>query len=71
MKNLNDEFRKQAELKLIKSFVEAFDGDSKSILEKIQKLYFFDKKTLSYKRVPYSIRKNVMILCTEYKSLNP
>jgi predicted type IV restriction endonuclease len=71
MKNLNDEFRKQAELKLIKSFVEAFDGDSKSILEKIQKLYFFDENPVRYKRVPSSIRRNVMRLCTEYKSLNP
>jgi hypothetical protein len=69
MKGLNDELYKQAELKLIKSFVEAFDGDSKSILEKIQKLFFFDEKTFRYKRVPSSIRRNVMQMCEEYKSL--
>jgi hypothetical protein len=69
MKGLNDELYKQAELKLIKSFVEAFDGDSKSILEKIQKLFFFDEKTFRYKRVPSSIKKNVIQLCEEYKSL--
>jgi predicted type IV restriction endonuclease len=69
MKGLNDELYKQAELKLIKSFVEAFDGDSKSILEKIQKLFFFDEKTFRYKRVPSSIKKNVMQMCEEYKSL--
>ena len=71
MKELNDEFRKQAELKLINAFVEAFDGDSKSILEKIQKLFFFDEENVRYKRVPSSIRRNVMRLCAEYKSLNP
>jgi hypothetical protein len=69
MKGLNDELYKQAELKLIKSFVEAFDGDSKSILEKIQKLFFFDEKTFRYKRVPSSIKKNVIQMCEEYKSL--
>jgi hypothetical protein len=66
MKGLNDELYKQAELKLIKSFVEAFDGDSKSILEKIQKLFFFDEKTFRYKRVPSSIRRNVIQMCEEY-----
>jgi predicted type IV restriction endonuclease len=69
MKGLNDELHKQAELKLIKSFVEAFDGDSKSILEKIQKLFFFDEETFRYKRVPSSIKKNVIQMCEEYKSL--
>jgi hypothetical protein len=69
MKGLNDELRKQAELKLIKGFVEAFDGDSKSILEKIQKLFFFDEETFRYKRVPSSIRRNVIQMCEEYKSL--
>jgi predicted type IV restriction endonuclease len=69
MKGLNDELYKQAELKLIKSFVEAFDGDSKSILEKIQKLFFFDEETFKYKRVPSSIKKNVIQMCEEYKSL--
>jgi hypothetical protein len=69
MKGLNDELYKQAELKLIKSFVEAFDGDSKSILEKIQKLFFFDEETFRYKRVPSSIRRNVIQMCEEYKSL--
>jgi hypothetical protein len=66
MKGLNDELHRQAELKLIKSFVEAFDGDSKSILEKIQKLFFFDEKTFRYKRVPSSIRRNVIQMCEEY-----
>jgi predicted type IV restriction endonuclease len=69
MKGLNDELHKQAELKLIKGFVEAFDGDSKSILEKIQKLFFFDEETFRYKRVPSSIKKNVIQMCEEYKSL--
>jgi hypothetical protein len=69
MRGLNDELRKQAELKLIKGFVEAFDGDSKSILEKIQKIFFFDEETFRYKRVPSSIKKNVIQMCEEYKSL--
>lgn len=68
MKGLNDDFSKQAELKLLSGFVKAFNGEPKPVLEKIQKLFFFNSKTSTYKRVPPSIKKNVMELCEEYKS---
>lgn len=61
--------RKYAEFELIKEFVQVFEGNPKVVLEKIKKVYFFNEKTFTYKRVPQRIRKNIMQLCEEYKSL--
>jgi hypothetical protein len=53
-------------LKHIKRIVEIYKGDMPLTLKLIRAMYFFDTKNLMYKRVPSSIRRNVMRLCAEY-----